>query len=343
MKSKALMLIATVALAISGLAPGAISRAESAAAMVEAARNFLASLTSEQRAKATLQFDDEQRADWYYVPRARKGIPLKELDAKQRKLAHDFLATGLSHSGYIKATTIMELELVLRELENASSRDPELYYFTVFGTPSTKDRWGWRVEGHHLSLNFTVVDGKMVATTPEFLGANPAEVRQGPRKGLRVLSGEEDTARELIHSLDEKQRKIAIFQPEAFPDIITKNSRKVDPLAPVGIQASELSKEQMRLLMKLLDEYASTMPEDLATQRIDKLRRAGIDKIRFGWAGGAERGQPHYYRVQGPTFLIEYDNTQNDANHIHTVWRDFNGDFGRDLLQEHYRDTPHKH
>jgi hypothetical protein len=315
----------------------------SAPAMVKAATSFLAALEPEQRAKAVGVFGDEQRLDWHYTPGDRKGIAFKDLDGNQRTLAYAFLSTGLSQGGYLKATSIMQLELVLRALDGLPFRDPDRYYFMIFGTPSAQEDWGWRVEGHHLSLNFTIVNGMMVATTPTFLGANPAEVRQGPRRGLRVLGAEEDIARELLNALDAQQRALAIFQAEAFPDIVTTNAKQVDPLTPVGILASQLTQQQLTLLMKLLDEYASALPSDLAAARMEKLRRAGIDTIRFGWAGGVERGQPHYYRVQGPTFLIEYDNTQNGANHIHTVWRDFNGDFGRDLLREHNRNTPHEH
>jgi hypothetical protein len=319
------------------------ARHRAAAAMAEGAKNFLAGLTPEQRAKATFDFGDNQRLDWHYVPRARKGIPLKEMDAKQRKLAQEFLKTGLSQSGYVKATTIMELETILREIEQGkgSVRDPELYYFTVFGTPSAKDRWGWRVEGHHLSLNFTVVNGTLVATTPSFFGANPAEVKQGPRKGLRTLSALEDLARELLNKLDDKQRAQAVFNTTAPREIVTGHEQKVNPLDPAGIPASQLKPEQTDLLKKLLDAYAATMADDLAAERLEKVRRAGFEKIHFAWAGGAEPGQPHYYRIQGPTFLIEYDNTQNNANHIHSVWRDFDGDFGKDLLREHYRNASH--
>jgi hypothetical protein len=344
MKSEWLIAITTFAVILTTVVIyDAESRRRSALAMIEAANTFLAALTPEQRAKAVFEFSNEQRFDWHYVPRERIGISFKELDANQRKLAHDFLKTGLSQRGYLKATTIMELEIVLRELEGRAFRDPELYYFTLFGTPSAKDNWGWRVEGHHLSLNFTVVDGKMVAATPSFFGANPAEVRQGPRQGLRALEAEEDIARQLLNSLSKDQKTLAIFAAGAFPDIVTTNARKVDPLEPVGIPASRFDQQQRELLMKLLDEYAASMPRDLAAERMEKVRRAGVENIRFGWAGGTERGQPHYYRVQGPTFLIEYDNTQNNANHVHTVWRDFNGDFGRDLLREHYQNTPHKH
>jgi uncharacterized protein DUF3500 len=342
---KILTLIAVLALPLVitvGIAE--LSNRRTAVSMVNAAKGFLDSLTPEQRSKCTFAFEDAQRFDWHVIPRPRKGIPLKELDVKQRQLAHDFLKTGLSQSGYLKATTIIELETVLRELQKErTDRDPELYYFTIFGKPSLKESWGWRVEGHHLSLNFTIVGGKMVATTPSFFGANPAEVKQGARQGLRVLGAEEDKAREFLFSFDERKRAVAIFDSKAPPGILTLATKTAEPLAPVGIQANQFNKQQMNLLTRLLEEYAASMPADLAVERMENLRRAGLGKITFGWAGGVERGQPHYYRVQGPTFLIEYDNTQNNANHIHTVWRDFNGDFGRDLLREHYQNAPHKH
>jgi hypothetical protein len=344
MKHKTIIWIAITAVSL--LAVGAFAKLtnhRTAVSMVNAAKSFLNSLTPEQRSKAAFAFADDQRFDWHFIPRPRKGVPLKELDAKQRQLAHALLKTGVSQSGYLKATTIMELEIVLRELQRErTDRDPEVYYFTIFGEPSLKEPWGWRVEGHHLSLNFTVVGGKMVATTPAFFGANPAEVRQGVRQGLRVLGAEEDKARELLLSLDEPQRAIAIFDSKAPPDILTLATKTAEPLKAVGIQARQLNKQQMNLLTRLLEEYAASMTPDLAAERLENLRRAGLDKVTFGWAGGIERGQPHYYRVQGPTFLIEYDNTQNNANHVHSVWRDFNGDFGRDLLRQHYQDTPHK-
>jgi len=321
-----------------------VARMRSAAAMADAANKFLASLTPEQKAKAGFEFSDEQRFDWHFVPRDRKGVPLKDLDENQRKLAMEFMKSGLGSSGYQKATTIISLEPILAQLEGPSRRfprDPELYYFSIFGTPSAKAPWGWRVEGHHIALNFTVVKGEMVSTTPLFFGANPAEVRQGERKGLRALAGEEDRARELVVALDEKQRAVAIFDKTAPSDIFTMNKRKADPLKPEGIVAAQLNKQQKVMLEKLLDEYLSRMPQDVAAERLKKLRGAGFDKVYFAWAGGVNKGDPHYYRIQGPTFLVEYDDTQNNANHIHSVWRDFNGDFGADLLREHYQATPH--
>src|SRR5215510_9982415 len=234
-----------------------VARMRSAAAMADAANKFLASLTPEQKAKASFGFGDEQRFDWHFIPRERKGVPLKELDENQRKLAMEFMKTGLGASGYQKATTIMSLEPVLAQLEGPSRRfprDPQLYFFSVFGTPSPKAPWGWRVEGHHIALNFTVAKGELISNTPLFFGANPAEVRQGDRKGLRALAGEEDKARALVQALDEKQRAVALFDKTAPGELITTDNRKVDPLKPEGIAAAQLNKQQKALLTQLIDE-----------------------------------------------------------------------------------------
>lgn len=317
-------------------APGA------AGGMAKAGRAFLAALSPEQRKLALLPFDSEERFNWHFIPRERHGLPFKAMDAGQREKAHAFLKAGLSHAGYLKATTIMSLENVLRVLEDGKGpvRDPELYYFTCFGSPSARETWGWRVEGHHLSLNFTVVRGRLIASTPQFFGANPAEVKDGPRKGLRALPAEEDLARELLKALDPTGRAAAIITADAPRDIITGASRKAEIGAPQGLAFSRMDRRARGLLQALVDEYARNMPEAIARERLQRLREAGMDLIHFAWAGGMERGQPHYYRLQGPTFLVEYDNTQNEANHIHTVWRDFEGDWGLDLLWQHY-DTAH--
>lgn len=346
LKIAALLLSSAAALLLVGYSlTGTIARMRTAAAMADGANKFLASLNAEEKAKALFKFDDEQRPDWYFVPRkTRKGLPMKELTEQQRKLAMNFLQAGLSAYGYQKATTIMSLELVLAEMEGPNRtwpRDPGLYYISIFGTPGARDRWGWSFEGHHISLNFTVVKGEMVSNTPLFMGTNPAEVRQGPRKGLRVLANEEDKGRALIQSLDDKQKAIAIYDQKAPGDIITVNAHKVDPLKADGITFAQLNSQQKTMLSQLVEEYLSRMPEDVATERRNKLKAAGMDKIYFAWAGGIKKNDPHYYRMQGPTFLVEYDDTQNDANHIHTVWRDFNGDFGADLLREHYKAEPH--
>ncbi len=311
--------------------------------MAEAANNFLAALTPEQRAEAVYELQDGERLNWHFIPRERKGLPLKAMTPAQQHLAHGLLSSGLSNRGYVKATTIMSLESVLKEIEQGKgpARDPERYFFTIFGQPEAKGTWAWRVEGHHLSLNFTVVDGEVAGATPSFFGTNPGEVREGPRKGLRVLGAEEDLGRQLVKSLSEEQRTVAILQTAAPQDVITSTNRHVQPLVPDGLPASKMTQAQKQNLSLLLSEYVSRHRPELAEMDMRKIQAAGLDKIHFAWAGGLEPGQAHYYRVQGPTFVMEYDNTQNNANHIHTVWRDFDHDFGGDLLRRHYEQTPH--
>ena len=339
-----------VALLVAGLAGGIVASQRSAPSMATAANRFLDGLTPEQRARAALPYDGDERTRWHYVPteqHPRQGVPIKEMTEAQRKLAHDLLKTGLSQRGYATATAIMQLEAILSDIENSGgrkgrfSRDPEVYFFTVFGKPAAKGVWGWRVEGHHVSLHFSVSDGTAVASSPTFFGSNPAEVREGPRKGLRLLADEEDSARALLAALNESQRKAAIMADVAPNEMVTANSPKANPLDPAGVLASELNEQQRAILMQLIKVYTSKMSDDLAAERIARLEKAGLDQIRFAWAGETERGKKHYYRIQGPTFLIEYDNAQNDGNHIHSVWRDFAGDFGRDLLREHVTAVRH--
>lgn len=317
-----------------------------ASTMAAAANQFLEDLEPAQRQRASFPFDGDERTRWNYIPTEqfpRQGLPIKEMTAPQRARAHALLEAGLSARGYLTATAVMDLETVLKAIERSGriNRDPELYFFTVFGTPSPDEAWGWRVEGHHVSLHFTIVNGTAVASSPSFFGANPAEVREGPKKGLRVLAKEEDSARELLIALDESQRATAVIADVAPREIVTRNAVKADPLSPVGITASEMTPAQRDLLMEIIDTYTSHMADDIRSDRMARLEEAGIEKIAFAWSGEIERGKKHYYRVQGPTFLIEYDNTQNDGNHIHSVWRDFDGDFGRDLLREHVKAVPH--
>jgi hypothetical protein len=351
-RSRRIVRFLAVGLLVGGMVMGigysfaqAIARQRLATAMADGANAFLASLTPEQRTKAAFQFGDAQRKEFYFVPRPRFGIPLKELNEGQRKLAFDFLRTGLGADGYRKAASIIDLEPVLFELEGKDRihpRDPELYYLSLFGTPSAKTPWGWRFEGHHLSLNVTVVRGELISTTPLFMGSNPAQIPRGPRQGFRALAEEEDEGRALIHLLEAEQRRVAIIDEKAPSDILTMNRPQVDPLVPVGLTAAQMTPAQKAQLTRLIEVYLARMPDDVAAERRAKLEAAGLDPVSFAWAGGTEKGDYHYYRVQGPTFLIEYDDTQNNANHIHSVWRDFTGDFGVDLLQEHYRQEPHR-
>jgi len=305
--------------------------------MVAAANKFLSALSPEQKKQATYTLTDAERENWNFVPIARQGLPLKQMQASQPELALALLRTGLSSQGLARAQATMSMELVLKELEKGSAkRDPELYYVTIFGEPAAKKSWGWRFEGHHLSFNFTIVDGQHVFFTPSFIGSNPAEVRAGPRKGERVLGQEEDLGLDLINSLDAAQRKTAVFAEKALRDIVTSNKKEVTPLSPTGIAASELTAGQRTKLMTLLKLYIGRYRAELADKTLATITAAGLDKITFAWAGGFDRTSTTYYRIQGPTFLVEFDNFQNSGNHIHTAFRDFKGDFGRDLLREHY-------
>ena len=336
-------LLLTIVLAASLAQTGAAQTARPASPMLEAAGAFLATLKPAQKAKAVLPFNSEERFHWFYTPVSRKGIPLKELNALQRQAGLALLRAGLSEQGYAKAQTIRKLEEVLRELEQdrGPTRDPDLYFFTFFGEPSANWPWGWRYEGHHCSQNWTIVNGRSIRSGPQFFGAHPAEVHDGPMKGTRVLSAEEDLGRSLVKSLSTAQRTEAVLSASAPGDILTSNQRKAAIQEDKGVAYSQLSKEQQGTLLALIEEYLGAQPHAQARVRLDKIRHAGFDQIKFAWMGGLERGEGHYYRVQGSTFLIEYDNTQNNANHIHCVWRDFNGDWGEDLLAEHYQNSPH--
>ena len=340
-------------IAIAGVAiacvAGAVTIASqrSAAAMSNAAAKWLSSLEAEKRDKASFAFDSEERLRWHFVPNEqhpRKGLTFKEMTEPQRELAHALLKTGLSARGHLTASAIMELEKVLVVMEGEKRRFPrdhEAYYVSVFGTPGDKGAWGWRFEGHHVSLRFDIAGGSMTASSPAFFGTNPAEVREGPQKGTRVLAAEEDSGRALVDMLDPTQRAVAVILPEAPTDILTMIAPEVSPLSPAGIKITALTKPQRDALLKIVDVYAATVAPDVAAERMARVRKAGLDNITFAWAGSTAKGQKHYYRVQGPSFLIEYDNTQNNGNHIHSVWRDFNGDFGRDLLREHVRAVAH--
>lgn len=324
------------------LLTSAYTRIKAASVMADAANAFLASLTPEQRAQATFQFQDDERFQWHYIPKERKGLPLRDMTPTQKQLAHALLSAGLSQRGYIKASTIMSLDEILKILENGKGprRDPEGYFFTVFGAPSDTGTWGYRVEGHHLSQNFTIANGKPV-DGPSFFGSNPAEVLDGPRKGLRVLAREDDLGRDLIQSLTPEQKKTAIVSQEAPKEILTEASRKAALNGqPSGIEVTKLTGHQRELLQNLLEEYANNVPAELAEARLAEVRTAG-NNLYFAWAGGEAAREPHYYRIQAPKFLVEFDDTQDNANHIHSVWRDFDGDFGLDLLKEHYQ-TSHR-
>jgi len=320
---------------------------ETARGMLEAATLFFESLKGEQKNQVLYPVSSEERLNWHYVPRPRQGLPFKEMDGSQQKLAHALISSGLSRKGYAKAMTIMGLEAILKEIESPRwrfVRDPDLYYISLFGTPSNESPWGWRVEGHHLSLNFLIVGGNQIAPTPTFFGSNPAQVPEGYRlSGLRILAREEDLARQVLTSMKAGQRVKTIIDPQAPPDIVTQAMRRIKLDTPMGLPVSEMKVEQKEILMDLVSEYLHRMPEDVAYSRMNHIEKDGTSHIHFAWAGSEKHGFPHYYRLQGPSFLVEYDNTQNNANHIHTVWRDLRNDWGEDLLKHHYRKSHRTH
>ena len=314
---------------------------QTAADMANAANAFLATLKPEQIAKATFELDDTNRTRWHFVPtemHPRHGLSFREMQQEQQHMAYALLASVLSARGLQKTAQIMSLEQILHDAnpKGRFARDPKWYFVSIFGKPSVKGTWGWRFEGHHLSLSFTVVDGHVGGLTPSFLGTNPGKVLDGPRKGLQVLASEEKIARALTRSLNAEQRKVAVVDEKAPADIITKADRKARRLEPLGLAASEMNKKQFTQLWTLIEEYLRNYRPDLAEEGLKQLEGLDLKMIHFAWAGSLESGKGHYYRIQAPDFLIEYDNTQNGANHVHCVVRDLKRDFGADLLRQHY-------
>ena len=309
--------------------------------MSTAASKFLESLNAEQTAKATFHYLDGERVFWYYPPMNRHGLALRDMDESQRKLAFAILESGLDKTAYDRTLKIIDHETILGPIEKEAniisfSRDPHLYYWTIFGDPSADDApWGWRVEGHHVSLHFSVWGDKIIATTPFFFGANPADVLKGDQQGLRILSNREDLARELINSFDSGQRGRAIVDDAAPWDILTYNASK--PVVPKeeGIPGSAMNGSQQEMMMSLITEYVSQVRGDVSDLRMAEIRENGIGDFHFAWAGGLDKSQGHYYRIHSGNFVVEYDNVQNGANHIHSVLRDVENDFAADVLREH--------
>jgi hypothetical protein len=307
--------------------------------LTSAASDWLGTLSDEQRAAALLPYDTPQRVDWHFIPKdQRKGLQLKLMSPEQQTGALQILKAALSQAGYSKATQIMSLEKLLLELEGPRQiiRDPERYYFTLFGDPAVTGRWGLSIEGHHLSLNLVVENGQVIGTTPQVFAANPAVVKNENKSGFvvgtRVLAKEEQLAFDFVKSLSESQRQQAIIAAEAPREIRAAGEPQPPQEPAAGIRVSDLTEDQRRLLRDLAMEYVNAVPEPLAQQRRAAAEAAGVDSITFAWAGPTEPGIGHYYRIQGPTFLIEFVNTQpdaagNPANHIHSIWRDMRGDF----------------
>jgi hypothetical protein len=309
--------------------------------VAQSALDFINTLDNQQIKKLKFPIEDTERFNWHFVPKSRQGIPLKDLSANQKKAALTLLKATLSSQGYQKAIGIIQLEIILKELEgraaNDNYRDETKYYFSIFGQPDDVKPWAWRIEGHHLALNFIAQSGKIISATPSFWGANPAIVPQGAEKGKQILKQESELAFQLLHSLTENQKKIAVFAETALPEIITFNNRKATMLEPKGISFNQLDKNQQTILLRLLSEYVKNYPFEFADVFMQKIENAGLEKLHFAWAGVSQWGEGHYYRIQNPVVLIEYDNTQTKANHVHTVVRDLTNDFGEDTLAEHYK------
>jgi len=313
-----------------------------------AARTYLASLDAEQRAQAVLSFDDPYRTDWHYIPRSRRGLRIDEMNDEQRRLLHGLLRSALSSQGYLKVTSIMGLEETLGAMERAAGgdgtlRDRGAYTVTFFGSPEDRP-WAWRFEGHHVSLNLLTGEDGSVAVTPEFLGANPATVSTGPDAGLEILSKEEELGFRLLHALSDVQRAEAIIDVAGRGDILLTPGTNIDALGqPVGLPASRMTAEQLHIFGDLVSLYAHNFDTELAQPLLERLGSADPEQVFFAWVGGVTRAEPHYYRIHGPGWVIELDNSRPGANHVHTVWRDAENDFGAAALERHLRESHLEH
>ncbi len=308
--------------------------------MIAAVVNLQEQLSPEQREQSSFNFDDAERLNWHFIPRERKGLPLKDLEGDALKSAHQLIKSGLSDTGYTQALDVMSLEEVLYLIEQGDRaqrrerRDPGKYYLSFFGTPAKQGKWGWRVEGHHLSLNYVIEDGEVIASTPEFFGANPGYINAGPGREIRVLAAEEDLVRQIVNTSTPEQLKQVWISEKADSDIRGAGESQPVVTDPVGLTQRDMSQDQQQMLAAVISEYLRNMPADVSGRRRAEIKKAGLEKIAVAWWGGRERNEPHAYRVQGPSFIIEYNNTQNSANHVHAIWRDIAGDFGIPLTQK---------
>lgn len=329
-------------------APGASAdREEAIARMADTARNFLNALSPDQVAQARYVFEDDKRTVYRIIPFSIPGLQLGEMSPGQQALVHALLNSSLSAAGYQKTASIIRLEEILVKLEEEHgttnpAHGAEKYSVAIFGEPSADGTWSWRIHGHHLYLAFTVVDGRFVASGPAFLGAEPHEVQAGGQKGWRVLANEEDLGRALINALSSEQRETAVISKDVPRDLFSGSYTEFSLEGPPkGLAFSELSHEHQQMLRNLVMEYVNNLPPELAGSRLGRVEAGGWNNVHFAWMGSIARGARNYYRVQGPEFLIEYCAVALTENHVHTVWREFNGDFGRDLLKEHYGKHPH--
>ena len=314
------------------------------------ANAFLETLSGELKADAFFPFQDDERYNMNYVPLERKGPTFHDFNPSQKEAALALLRASLSEQGYEKTMEIRKLESILRVIEADENdlmpdgkhrRDPQRYHFCIFGAPSPTELWGWRFEGHHVSLNFTSDTGEIVSATPAFWGSNPGIVKTGEHKGKQVLKKESEMGLSLVNSLTEAQLKTAKFTDKAPYEIYSSNQRQVPDMEKRGIPYSELNEEQQQGLRELLNLYIANYAEDFSEDFKEKIMAAGIENLSFAWAGALREGEAYYYSIQGPTLLIELDNSQNDANHVHTAIRDLTNDYGADILRKHYEEEHH--
>jgi Protein of unknown function (DUF3500) len=302
--------------------------------------DFLATLSPDLKAQAVFPLKHEERFNFNFVPLVRKGPTFRDFNDKQKAAAMELLKASLSEQGFNKAMDIIELEKALiiieKQAPDSRYRDPLNYHFCIFGTPTPDKEWGWRFEGHHVSVNFVSTEGKIVSSTPSFFGSNPGIVGIEEQKGKQALKLESDLALMLVNALSEEQLKTARFAEEAPKEIITGNSLKVANIEPRGISFKSMNNDQKKIFLQLLDVFVKNYQLGFSKTLMEKIKKAGLDNLSFAWAGGLQYGVPHYYRIQGPMLLIEYDNIQNNANHVHTSVRDLTNDFAEDILREHY-------
>lgn len=315
--------------------------AQDAGTLCAQAKQFVLSLDASQKGKALFSTTDDERKNWNFVPLPRKGVPLSDLNETQNEAVKKLLAASLSEQGFSKVNNLPTLEAILREVEgrgeNDTYRDPKKYFVSIFGSPECKGEWHWRFEGHHVSLNFSVIDGQIVSSTPSFFGSNPAVVPSGDKKGWELLKDETHLAVKFLQALTPDQQKVAIFSNQALPEIVIGNAKEARLLEPRGIFYKDLTLEQKRAFIRLVDVFVKNYELGFSSRLWDKITKAGIDQLSFAWAGAVEPGKGTYYRIEGPTIVIEYDNTQTNANHVHTAVRDITNDFAMDVLREHYR------
>lgn len=302
-------------------------------AMTAKASAFLKTLPDNLKAKATFKYDDPERQNWHFIPKERPGVGLWDLEGDALAAAEEFVSTGLSVAGYETILKVRSLEEVLYLFEKGEEpvrrlrRHPHKYSICVFGTPAKTGTWGWRFEGHHISLNYTVKNGVIISSTPEFLGANPGLIDAGPGRSLRVLGKREDLGRQILTTCPEGTQEVLWISKKPPGEIRGPGAAQPVIAEAEGLKYSEMTREQQGLMRDLLAEYLKAAPVTVVKRRMQAITASGMDDITFAWWGGSELNQPHHYVVQGKTFVIEYNNTQNKANHVHSFWRNLAGDF----------------